>query len=87
MSKAIDNLVELIEPNNGKILDKRANRLSACKGYGPPDLCYLVKETPGTLFAKSSLVGYFHFIYGLNTSSFDNIVSYIWSVVKRSKFK
>lgn len=89
MSKAIDNLVEMIESGDSlmKFLDKRANRLETYKGYGPPDLCYLVKESTGTLFAKPSVTGYFHYVYGLDTSSFTSVISYIWSVVKQSKFK
>ncbi len=89
MATTIDNLLEIIEPapNLFKALEKRASKLANYKGYGPPDLCYFVKEEKGGLFSKPSTAGYFHFVYGADTSSAASVAAYIRSTLTKSQYE
>ena len=50
---------------------------------GPPDLCYLVKEIrTGTFTTKVTRFGYYHYVYGVDTSSSASIAAYIKSAMK-----
>lgn len=54
--------------------------------YGPPDLCYLVKEkTTGGLRSKTTHQGYFHYVYGADTSSSASIAAYLKSIMDLPK--
>ena len=89
MAKSTRNLIEKVESGTQllKSLELRASKLATYKSYGPPDLCYIIKEDKGSLFSKPLISGYFHFIYGADTSSFSTVVGYIWSIVKGSKIE
>ncbi len=47
--------------------------------YGPPDLCYLIKEkkVTGGFGSKTIRTGSFHYIYGFDTNSSATIAAYI----------
>jgi len=45
-------------------------------------MCYLIKEKKmGTLSTKTARFGYFHFAYGVDTSSSASIAAYVTSVM------
>ncbi len=75
----IDNLVELIEEgqNCTKSLEQRAARIGEFKGYGPPDMCYFVREERGGLFSNAKRAGYYHYVYGADTSSSATVAAYM----------
>jgi len=57
--------------------------------YGPPDICYLVKETHKKGFLgmgskKVSKIGAYHYIYGLDTSNIACISAYISKYIQKS---
>ena len=49
--------------------------------FGPPDLCYLVKELKGGLLSSATRAGMFHFVYGVDASSSASVAAYIKSVI------
>ncbi|CAG9331032.1 BUD7_3 [Blepharisma stoltei] len=84
------NLVEFEESHGiGFFLDYRTSQLGNFQGLGEPDLCYFVCEaTRSGVFKylkKSSLKAYYHFVYGVNTSSITFIQNYIKSFTKSLK--
>ncbi len=87
MANSIDNLSETIEPVAQllKTPEKRATRLANYKGYGPPDLCYFVKEERGGLFSKPKIAGYFHYVYGADVSSPSAVAAYVKDTLNRSQ--
>jgi len=84
---SIDNLHEIIEPqaNLFKVLEKRANKLANYKGYGPPDLCYFVKTEKGGIFSKPNTAGYYHYVYGADTSNSAAVAAYICNTLSKSQ--
>ncbi|CAG9332538.1 BUD7_4 [Blepharisma stoltei] len=89
------NLVDFYDSRGvGYYLDYRTSQLSSSQALGQPDLCYFICETrrPGLIkyLKKSSTKAYYHFVYGLNTSSSENIQNYLKSfekTMKKSKWK
>eukprot|EP00826_Nyctotherus_ovalis_P007894 TRINITY_DN12032_c0_g3_i1.p1 TRINITY_DN12032_c0_g3~~TRINITY_DN12032_c0_g3_i1.p1 ORF type:complete len:247 (+),score=47.83 TRINITY_DN12032_c0_g3_i1:137-877(+) len=79
----IDNLVEVKEEpyNFLAVIKQRNNMLGSFKGLGPPDLCYLVREEKGTFFSTHKKAGFFHYVYGVDTSSPATIFEYVKSTV------
>jgi hypothetical protein len=49
--------------------------------FGPPDLCYLVKQQKGGLLSSPTLAGFFHYVYGVDSSSSASIAAYIKSII------
>ena len=49
--------------------------------FGPPDLCYLVKEQKGGLLKTPTRAGFFHYVYGVDASSSASVAAYIKSVI------
>ncbi len=69
-----------------KIMNKRIsyskNLLNSDEPFGPPDICYLVKETQSKGFLgigskKVTKYGSYHFVYGLDTSNIAYISAYV----------
>jgi len=79
-------LIEVVEPNTElmKLLDNRVAELVSYKGYGPPDLCYFIKQEK-QIFSKPINIGYYHYIYGADTSSAASIATYMCNILKRSQ--
>jgi len=83
LPSTIDNLVEIKENpyNLFSALKERSSMLNIFKGYGPPDLCYLLREEKGTFFSARRKGGFFHHVYGANTSSPGTILEYIKNTI------
>lgn len=70
-------------------------RIYYCKGLkenpeplGPPDICYLVKETQNKSFLgfgtkKNVKIGCYHYIYGIDTSNIAYISAYISKYIQK----
>ena len=77
-------ILESVEPEENLEfhLNKRVADIPSYGLLGPPDLCYLIKEKKtGTLSTKTTRAGYYHFVYGVDTSSSASIAAYITSVM------
>ena len=85
----IDNLMEIKEePYNFLSVIKQRNAiLGDFKGLGPPDLCYFVREEKGGMFTGHKKAGYFHYVYGVNTSSPQTITAYINETLSQGPIK
>jgi hypothetical protein len=53
--------------------------------FGPPDMCYLVKEYKGGLLSSPVRAGFFHYVYGVDASSSASIAAYIKSVIQKQE--
>jgi hypothetical protein len=51
--------------------------------FGPPDICYLVKQQKGGLLSSPTLAGFFHYVYGVDASSSASVAAYIKSVIQK----
>src|SRR5690349_17698193 len=56
--------------------------------FGPPDICYIVKESQSKGFLgiggkKTTKVGAYHYVYGLDTSNVAYISTYILIYIKK----
>ena len=71
--------VEVVDPEHSA-LKLRSNMIENNKGLGPPDLCILTREHLPTglkkLISKSQSKQYFHYVYGVDTSSVPLIAAY-----------
>lgn len=74
------------------IMNKRIfyckNVSSTDEPYGPPDICYLVKETQSKGFLglgskKVTKFGSYHYVYGLDTSNIAYISAYISKFIQK----
>ncbi len=85
MNSTIDNLIESIEEgtNFQRVLDQRTSKIGDFKGFGPPDLCYFIREEKGGLFSASKKSGYFHYVYGVDTSSPATAAAYITDCLRQ----
>ena len=71
-------------------------RMTYCKNFciseynaGPPDICYLVRESVGKSFLgikgkRANKTGGYHFIYGLDTSNVAYISAYISKYIQKA---
>ncbi|CDW88693.1 clathrin-coated vesicle protein [Stylonychia lemnae] len=50
--------------------------------FGPPDLCYLVKQQKGGILSSPTLAGFFHYVYGVDASSSASVAAYIKSIIQ-----
>ena len=74
------------------VMDKR---ILECKSiasgsYGPPDICYLVKESKGKSFLglglgtkKVNKYGSYHYVYGMNSTNLAYVSCYIGKIVQK----
>jgi Chs5-Arf1p-binding protein BUD7/BCH1 len=73
------NVLEIIDLENSH-LNTRTQSLKNSIGLGPPDLCYVIREHHPSglkkLVAKAFIRSYYHYIYGVNTSSLASIAAY-----------
>jgi hypothetical protein len=60
-------------------LDDRLKKIQSFKMFGPPDLCYLIKEkkSSSTFTSKTERFGNYHFLFGLECVSLAPIAAYI----------
>lgn len=74
------NMIEAIDNEVGNQLEIRKNEMKRYHMYGPPDLCYLIKEKKVSSGFSSKLVkqASFHHIYGFDTQSAATIAAYIF---------
>ena len=81
----IDNLIEYIEEGRNfmAVFKQRDARVGDYKRFGPPDLCYFVREEKGGLFSQPRKAGFFHYVYGADTSSTDSVVKYMTDTLKQ----
>jgi len=88
MSK-INNLIEFIEEEKSQfsIIKQRESKIGIYKHYGPPDMCYLIREEKGGFFTQPNRAGYFHYVYGVNTSSLASIIDYIKDTLRQAPFE
>ena len=73
-------IIEAIEPKEIKEqLILRQQNLPDFKLLGPPDLCYIIREKTVTSGFKKKTIqhGFFHYVYGVNTSSQALIALYL----------
>lgn len=68
MAFTIANLKEFVEPDNHlyRHLSERALQIPEYEGFGPPDLCYLIKEQKGGFMKSLQRWGSFHYVYGID---------------------
>jgi hypothetical protein len=78
------------------IMNKRIlyckNTNTADEPYGPPDICYVVKESQSKNFLgfgskKVSKIGSYHYVYGLDTSNLAYISAYISKYIQKQNTK
>ena len=77
-------VIEGIEPDEslGRALLMRTREIPNYELYGPPDMCYLVKEKKtGLMSSKVERAGYFHYVFGVDLSSTASPSAYIKSVM------
>ena len=90
----LNSVEEVIESDElYTIMNKR---ILFCKGintsndlFGPPDICYLVKESHNKGFLgfgskKASRLGCYHYVYGLDTSNIAFISAYISKYISKT---
>jgi len=79
MNNSIDNLLEIIEDSTNlqNTISERTSKIEEFKGFGPPDLCYFIREEKGGLFSSPKRTGFYHFVYGADTSSQATVAAYI----------
>ena len=84
MTDTIANLREIVEPEPQlySTLKQRGTALSSYENFGPPDVCYLLKEHKGGLLSPTHRAGYFHYVYGVDTSSSASVAVYINNLLK-----
>ena len=92
----VKDLAETIE--NDDIYNIMNKRMFYCKNLensseplGPPDICYLVRESQSKSFfglksKKITKIGCYHYIYGLNTSNVAFISAYISKYIQKVHF-
>lgn len=77
-------VIEAVEPEEflGRALLTRVQNIETYPLFGPPDLCYVVKEKKGGFMSSGpSRQGYYHHVYGVDTSSTATPSAYIKSVI------
>ena len=77
-------IIEAIEPDEflGQALLLRLRNIPTYALYGPPDMCYIVKEQKSGLMGKTlTQQGYYHHVFGVDTSSTATPAAYIKSVM------
>ena len=81
------DIIEIIEPESClfNVLAQRASNIIKYDYFGPPDLCYLVKEYKGGLLSSPLRAGYFHYVYGIDASSSASVAVYIKDLIKRQE--
>lgn len=89
----INEIEEIIENDDlYGVMNKRIyyckNMNSSDEPLGPPDICYLVKETQSKSFLgiggkKVNKFGSFHYVYGLDTSNIAYISAYISKFIQK----
>ena len=89
----INDIEEHIEAE--EIYNIMNKRIYYCKGLkeieeplGPPDICYLVKETQNKGFLgfgtkKNVKIGCYHYVYGIDTSNIAYISAYISKYIQK----
>ncbi|KAJ5073952.1 hypothetical protein M0811_08225 [Anaeramoeba ignava] len=82
---------EMVENVLGESFISRQNQLKQTKiGLGSPDLCHLIKSSSSNpKNDPASLVGFYHHVIGVDTSSLAGIASYFGRLInsqKNSKF-
>lgn len=89
------NEVEEHQDAENNIYSPMHLRIKYCKGlnineepFGPPDICYLVKESSNKGFLgfgskKSLKIGCFHYVYGIDTSNIAYISAYISKYIQK----
>lgn len=90
----LNQVEEIID--NDELYTIMNKRLLSCKNietfeeiYGPPDICYLVKESHNKGFLgfgakKASRQGCYHYVYGLDTSNIAYISAYISKYISKN---
>jgi hypothetical protein len=63
------------------ILFQLPNEYQLLSDFGPPDMCYLVKEMKGGLLSSPTRAGFFHYVYGVDASSSASVAAYIKSII------
>ena len=93
------NDIEEITELNDDIYGIMNKRIAYCKcnnstdlPYGPPDICYIVKESQSKGFLsfnskKHSKIGSYHYVYGLDTSNLAYISAYISKYIQKVNTK
>jgi Chs5-Arf1p-binding protein BUD7/BCH1 len=81
MSNSLKNIIETIETDSDyeHTLKFRRENIKKFSFLGPADLCYLTKNFTRSLvqFTKPSKSGFYHFVYGLNTTSPAAVSAYL----------
>ncbi len=93
------NEVEEISETNDEIYTIMNKRILYCKNtnmpdepFGPPDICYMVKESQMKGFLnfnskKITKIGSYHYVYGLDTSNLAYISAYISKYIQKLNTK
>ena len=76
-------IIEAIEPEHelGKAMQKRQDLIPTYGIYGPPDLCYVIKEIKKGFLSSETKQGFYHFVYGVDTSSSASVAAYMTSII------
>jgi len=77
--------MEVVEPeaNLYHAMHQRCMDIVKYEYFGPPDMCYLVKEMKGGLLSSPVRSGFYHFVYGVDASSSASVAAYIKSLIQR----
>ena len=73
----------MIEPDSllNQAMIQRVQNIPKYEFFGPPDMCYLVKEYKGGLLSSPTRAGFMHHVYGVDCSSSASVAAYIKSVI------
>jgi hypothetical protein len=87
----INETDEIYNVMNKRILYCK-NTNTAEEPYGPPDICYIVKESQSKNFLgfgskKVNKLGSYHYVYGLDTSNLAYISAYISKYIQKQNTK
>jgi Chs5-Arf1p-binding protein BUD7/BCH1 len=85
MANTLKNIIEGIENDNQyeSTLRQREQKIRTFSPLGPPDLCYLTKQFQRSFsLGKPTVSGFFHFTYGVNSSSPAAISAYISNILR-----
>jgi len=83
----LQDVEEIYSPMHKRILFCNGLKINE-EPFGPPDICYLIKESTNKGFLgfgskKSVKIGCFHYVYGIDTSNIAYISAYISKYIQK----
>mgnify|MGYP000249800540 FL=1 len=79
--------IEVEDTDSSSAFQVRQKLIKEGSSLGPPDMCYVLKEVFGKgfskLFSKPRLKGFYHFVFGADTSSMGGVATYLMQFVEQ----